>query len=70
MEPILTQTDANQVIEIYLQKCKDIGYNVGEITCGLSSLPPDDWLRLVDKAGTQHGSESQIRDRNAARRRK
>ncbi|EXJ96091.1 cysteine sulfinate desulfinase [Capronia coronata CBS 617.96] len=49
MEHILTQPDANTVVEKYLRKCKDIGFDVIELSSGFLSFPPDDWLRLVDK---------------------
>ncbi|KAL2427360.1 Protein HEAT-STRESS-ASSOCIATED 32 [Exophiala dermatitidis] len=49
MEHVLTQPDANTVVEKYLRKCKDIGFDVVELSAGFLSFPPDDWLRLVDK---------------------
>ncbi|KIW83051.1 hypothetical protein Z517_02294 [Fonsecaea pedrosoi CBS 271.37] len=49
MEHILTQPDSNAVVEKYLRKCKDLGFDVIEISSGFLSFPPDDWLRLVDK---------------------
>lgn len=33
----------------YLEKCKDLGFDVVEISAGFLSFPPEDWLRLVDK---------------------
>lgn len=49
MEHILTQPDLNTVVERYLRKCKDIGFDVIELSSGFLSFPPEDWLRLVDK---------------------
>jgi phosphosulfolactate synthase (CoM biosynthesis protein A) len=49
MEHILTQPDSNTVVERYLRKCKDIGFDVIELSSGFLSFPPEDWLRLVDK---------------------
>lgn len=49
MEHILTQPDSNTTVERYLSKCKDLGFDVIEISSGFLSFPADDWLRLVDK---------------------
>ncbi|KAK5192877.1 hypothetical protein LTR99_010247 [Exophiala xenobiotica] len=49
IEHILTQPDAHTVVDKYLKKCKDIGFDVIELSSGFLSFPPDDWLRLVDK---------------------
>ncbi|KLJ08726.1 cysteine sulfinate desulfinase [Blastomyces silverae] len=48
-EHLLTHHDAVSVMEKYLQKCKDLGFDVVEISSGFLSIPADDWLRLVDK---------------------
>lgn len=48
MEHVLTQSDTERVVDKYLDKCKDIGFDVVEISAGFLSLPPDDWLRLCD----------------------
>lgn len=49
IEHILTQPDSTTVVEKYLCKCKDIGFDVIELSSGFLSFPPEDWLRLVDK---------------------
>ncbi|KAJ9493948.1 hypothetical protein H2202_010615 [Exophiala xenobiotica] len=49
IEHILTQPDAHTAVDKYLKKCKDIGFDVIELSSGFLSFPPDDWLRLVDK---------------------
>lgn len=36
-------------MERYLQKCKSLGFDVIEISTGFLSIPPDDWMRVVDK---------------------
>jgi phosphosulfolactate synthase (CoM biosynthesis protein A) len=36
-------------VDRYLRKCKELGFDVIEISTGFLSLPQDDWLRLVDK---------------------
>lgn len=35
-------------IEKYLVKCKDLGFDVIELSKGFLSLPGDDWIRLVE----------------------
>lgn len=49
MEHILTQSDPTNAVDRYLKKCKDVGFDVIEISAGFLSIPQDDWLRLVDK---------------------
>ncbi|KAL3465353.1 hypothetical protein BJX64DRAFT_297411 [Aspergillus heterothallicus] len=48
-EHLLTHPDPNTVFDKYLQKCKDLGFDVIELSSGFLSIPQDDWLRLVDK---------------------
>ncbi|KAL4977788.1 coma-domain-containing protein [Aspergillus desertorum] len=48
-EHLLTHPDPNSVFDKYLTKCKDLGFDVIEISSGFLSIPEDDWLRLVDK---------------------
>ncbi|GIK07429.1 hypothetical protein Aspvir_003093 [Aspergillus viridinutans] len=48
-EHLLTHPDANSVFDKYLKKCKDLGFDVIELSSGFLSFPEDDWLRLVDK---------------------
>ncbi|KAF2204986.1 sulfonate biosynthesis enzyme [Delitschia confertaspora ATCC 74209] len=49
MEHVLTQSDAEEAVDKYLRKCKDLGFDVIEISTGFLSLPPDDWVRLVER---------------------
>src|SRR5436190_4173339 len=38
----------------YIEQCKMLGFDIIEVSCGFITIPPDDWLRLVDavqKAG-------------------
>ena len=49
MEHLLTHPEAFTVVDRYLQKCKDVGFDVIELSSGFLSFPPEDWLRLVDK---------------------
>ncbi|KAL4883676.1 hypothetical protein BJY04DRAFT_226387 [Aspergillus karnatakaensis] len=48
-EHLLTHPDPNAVFDKYLTKCKDLGFDVIELSSGFLSIPEDDWLRLVDK---------------------
>ncbi|KAL3494111.1 hypothetical protein BJX62DRAFT_223505 [Aspergillus germanicus] len=48
-EHLLTHPDPNTVFDKYLRKCKDLGFDVIELSSGFLSFPQDDWLRLVDK---------------------
>src|SRR5438874_1313562 len=38
----------------YIEECKALGFDIIEVSCGFITIPPDDWLRLVEavqKAG-------------------
>jgi phosphosulfolactate synthase (CoM biosynthesis protein A) len=35
----------------YIGECKDLGFDIVEISSGFITLPDDDWLRLVEKVG-------------------
>ncbi|KAL5352482.1 hypothetical protein ACLOAV_002430 [Pseudogymnoascus australis] len=54
IEHILTHADVHSVVDKYLRKCKDLGFDVVELSSGFLSFPPDDWLRLVEKVQS-HG---------------
>ncbi|KAG1716212.1 hypothetical protein ID866_952 [Astraeus odoratus] len=54
IEHILTHPDVNTVVDKYLKKCKDVGFDVVELSSGFLSFPPDDWLRLIEKVQS-HG---------------
>ncbi|KAL1839632.1 hypothetical protein VTJ49DRAFT_1293 [Mycothermus thermophilus] len=48
-EHILLQSSPTTAIDRYLAKCKSLGFDVVEISTGFLSLPPDDFVRLVDR---------------------
>ncbi|KAJ5157594.1 uncharacterized protein N7482_008694 [Penicillium canariense] len=48
-EHLLTHPDPNTVFDRYLTKCKDLGFDVIELSSGFLSFPENDWLRLIDK---------------------
>lgn len=41
--------DVGAAVDRYLAKCKDLGFDVVELSTGFLSLPPDDWLRLAGR---------------------
>jgi phosphosulfolactate synthase (CoM biosynthesis protein A) len=52
MEFVLTQ--GREAVLKYIQECKDLGFDIIEISAGFITIPTDDWLRLVElvrKAG-------------------
>jgi phosphosulfolactate synthase (CoM biosynthesis protein A) len=38
-----------EAIDRYIQECKDLGFDIIEISSGFITIPIDDWLRLVEK---------------------
>jgi len=36
-------------VDCYIRECKDLGFDIIEISCGFITIPMDDWLRLVEK---------------------
>jgi phosphosulfolactate synthase (CoM biosynthesis protein A) len=47
MEHVLTL--GPEAVDQYIQECKDIGFDIIEISSGFITIPTDDWLRLVEK---------------------
>ncbi len=46
IENVLTQGPG--AVDRYIRQCRDLGFDILEISSGFISLPPDDWLRLVE----------------------
>lgn len=46
MEYVLTQ--GSEAVDAYIQECKDVGFDIIEVSAGFITLPTDDWLRLVE----------------------
>jgi phosphosulfolactate synthase (CoM biosynthesis protein A) len=46
MEYVLTQ--GPEAVERYVKECKEIGFDIVEISCGFITIPVDDWVQLVD----------------------
>lgn len=38
-----------EVVNQYIQECKELGFDIIEVSAGFITLPADDWLRLVEK---------------------
>jgi phosphosulfolactate synthase (CoM biosynthesis protein A) len=47
MEYVLTQ--GREAVERYIQECKDLGFDIIEISSGFITISTDDWVRLIDK---------------------
>jgi phosphosulfolactate synthase (CoM biosynthesis protein A) len=47
-------TEGTDAVKSYVRECKELGFDIVEISSGFITLPADDWLRLiedVEKAG-------------------
>jgi phosphosulfolactate synthase (CoM biosynthesis protein A) len=38
-----------EAVGLYIKECKDLGFDIIEISSGFITIPTDDWLRLVEK---------------------
>jgi phosphosulfolactate synthase (CoM biosynthesis protein A) len=47
IEHVLTQ--GAEAVDLYIQECKALGFDIIEISSGFITIPTDDWLRLVEK---------------------
>lgn len=47
IEYVLTQGPT--AVDRYIQECKNVGFDILEISSGFITIPNDDWLRLVEK---------------------
>ncbi len=47
IEYVLTQ--GSDAVNAYIQTCRDLGFDIIELSAGFITLPADDWLRLVEK---------------------
>ncbi|HLI85280.1 MAG TPA: phosphosulfolactate synthase [Bryobacteraceae bacterium] len=47
IEHVLTQGAA--AVDRYIEQCRDLGFDIVEISCGFITIPPGDWLRLIGK---------------------
>ncbi len=47
IEYVLTQ--GREAVERYIHECREVGFDIVELSAGFITLPVDDWLRLVDQ---------------------
>ncbi|HKA54259.1 MAG TPA: phosphosulfolactate synthase [Candidatus Binatia bacterium] len=47
LEHVLTQ--GAEAVEHYICECKELGFDIIEISSGFITIPTDDWLRLIKK---------------------
>jgi phosphosulfolactate synthase (CoM biosynthesis protein A) len=47
IEYVLTQ--GREAVHQYIEECKELGFDIIEISSGFITIPTDDWLRLVEK---------------------
>ena len=47
MEYVVTQ--GPDAVAKYIQECKDLGFDIIEVSSGFITIPTDDWLRLIEK---------------------
>lgn len=47
IEYVLTQ--GPEAVDRYIKECKNVGFDILEISSGFITIPTDDWLRLVEK---------------------
>ncbi|MCL4557520.1 MAG: phosphosulfolactate synthase [Deltaproteobacteria bacterium] len=47
MEYVVTQ--GPDAVSSYINECKDIGFDIIEVSSGFITIPTDDWLRLIEK---------------------
>jgi phosphosulfolactate synthase (CoM biosynthesis protein A) len=47
LEFVLTQ--GADAVDHYIRDCRDVGFDIIEISCGFITIPTDDWLRLIEK---------------------
>lgn len=47
IEHVLTQ--GPEAVNWYVEECKELGFDIIEVSSGFITIPTDDWLRLVEK---------------------
>jgi phosphosulfolactate synthase (CoM biosynthesis protein A) len=47
IEYVLTQ--GPEAVDRYIRECKELGFDIVEVSSGFITIPTDDWLRLVEK---------------------
>lgn len=47
IEYVLTHN--REAVPAYIEECRDLGFDIVEVSSGFITLPTDDWLRLVER---------------------
>ncbi len=47
IEPVLTQ--GPEAVKRYIEECKEVGFDIVEVSARFLSLPADEWLRAVER---------------------
>jgi phosphosulfolactate synthase (CoM biosynthesis protein A) len=47
IERVLVQ--GPEAVERYVQECREVGFDIVEVSSGFITIPTDDWLRLVER---------------------
>lgn len=47
IERVLVQ--GREAVERYIRECREVGFDIIELSAGFLTLPTDDWLRLVER---------------------
>ena len=47
IEYVLTQ--GPNAVDMYIDECKRVGFDIIEVSCGFITIPADDWLRLIER---------------------
>lgn len=47
LEHVLPQ--GSEAVDRYIRECKNLGFDIIEISCGFITIPIDDWLRLIEE---------------------
>ncbi len=42
-------TQGSDAVDRYVSECKEVGFDIIEVSSGFITLPPDDWMRLIER---------------------
>jgi phosphosulfolactate synthase (CoM biosynthesis protein A) len=42
-------TQGKEAVDAYIRACRDVGFDIVELSSGFITIPTDDWLRLVEQ---------------------
>ncbi len=43
------RTQGREGVDRYIRECRDVGFDIVEISSGFITIPAEDWLRLIEK---------------------